>query len=58
MPLVHEEVSLVVSFSQVHGRSEPPLHVVLPLTFVPEQHQKHVTKPNSGPVKHSRGRDS
>ncbi len=35
MPFVHEEMPLVVSLSQVHGSSEPPLHVVLPFAFVP-----------------------
>ena len=43
MPLVHEEMPLVVSLPQVHGCSEPPLHVVLPFAFVPVQTGTAVT---------------
>lgn len=42
--LVHEEVALVLGLLAIHGLAEAPLHVVLPLPFVPSHARRDTTR--------------
>lgn len=42
--LVHEEVAFVLGLLAIHGLAEAPLHVVLPLPFVPSDARSDTTR--------------